>query len=203
MLIPGAPFVLALNHLVAAAEWARLKLEAFAGQRLLLEIGPARLGLAVTESGLFETREEASKENAGEGEADVHILLPPATPFLLLEGGMPRVLQDAQVRGNVEFAETLNFVFRHLAWDVEADLAAVVGDIPAHRLAQLGRATQARLRQAVENLRENVREYLLYEAGMLVTTGEFSRQAHAIGTFRDEVAALEKRILALPVANGA
>jgi ubiquinone biosynthesis protein UbiJ len=202
MRIPSAPLISALNHLVTAAEWARLKLEPFAGQTLLLEIpstepegkspsagpGPGlRLGVVVTETGLFALREDM-------GEAtDVCIRFSPATPFLML-AGMRRVFQEARVEGSVEFAETLGFVFRNLDWDVEADLAALIGDIPAHRLTRLGRVLGERLRQRGENLREKAREFLLHEAGMLVTPQDFSHFTHALHAFQEDLAALEKRV---------
>ncbi|MDR3323968.1 MAG: hypothetical protein LBS89_07185, partial [Zoogloeaceae bacterium] len=131
----AAPLVLAINHLLAAAEWARLRLLPFAGQRLRLEIGPVRLGFVLMETGLFATDAAGEAVDA----AAVHITLPPDTPLLLLRDAS-LVMQQTQISGNVDFAETLNFVFRHLEWDAEADLAGLIGDMPARRLTLLGQA---------------------------------------------------------------
>jgi ubiquinone biosynthesis protein UbiJ len=180
------PLVLALNHLLATAEWARQRLQAFAGQTLRLEIGPFALGLNVTETGFFALREEADA-------AAVRVTLPPAAPFLLLQD-IDRIMQEASVSGNVEFAETLSFVFRNLEWDAEADLASFTGDILAHRLARAGRALRARLRQAGENLAMNLVEYARDEAEWLTAPAQISDFACAVNALQKDVEKLEARL---------
>ena len=50
----------------------------------------------------------------------------------MLDGGKP----DVQVQGDVQLAADINWLIDHVRWDVEADLARIVGDVPAHMLAQ-------------------------------------------------------------------
>jgi ubiquinone biosynthesis protein UbiJ len=46
----------------------------------------------------------------------------------LLQGGKPEV----HVQGDVQLAAEVNWITDHVRWDVEADLARIVGDVPAH-----------------------------------------------------------------------
>jgi ubiquinone biosynthesis protein UbiJ len=40
------------------------------------------------------------------------------------------------VQGDVQLAADINWLIDHVRWDLEADLARIVGDVPAHMLAQ-------------------------------------------------------------------
>jgi ubiquinone biosynthesis protein UbiJ len=182
-------FLFAVNHLLASADWARQRLHAFTGRVLRLEIGPLALNLSITEEGCFALQEESAK-------ADVCVTLPSATPFLLLQD-TDRVMQEARVSGNVEFAEAVSFVFRNLEWDVEADLAPLTGDILAHRLTGLGRALRKHLRQAGENLVANLAEYACHEARWLVASAQTSAFARDVDALRQETERLEKRLARL------
>ncbi|MDR1889746.1 MAG: hypothetical protein LBQ81_10270 [Zoogloeaceae bacterium] len=185
-----APLVFALNHLLDNASWARARLTSFAGQTLTLQGGPWRLGFIVTDTGRFQAHTESDEAAA------VSITLPPAAPFLLFTDS-ERLLQQAQISGNVDFAESLNFVFRNLEWDMEADLAALIGDIPARRLTRLGRALRERLRQKAENLAANVSEYLRDEAGCLISPRQMARFAAEVQAVDAETTQQEKRLRTL------
>lgn len=187
-MLPAAPAVFALNHLLQGASWARQRLQGFAGRRLGLAVGPLALGLAVSEAGLFVAADPEA--------ADVRIELPAAAPFWLFVD-LDRLLHAARIDGHAEFAETLGFVLRHLDWDVEADLAAVFGDLLAHRLVACGRALRRHLARAAVNFAANLGEYAQYEAGLLATPAETSAFSHAVSGLRDDAARLEKRLAAL------
>lgn len=145
---------------------------------------PVRVQLAVDAQGMFA---------AGKGEPDVEIVLPAETPLLALQG-MDAAMRRAQVRGSVEFADTLGFVLRHLSWDFEEDLSRLVGDIAAHRIGNGIRSFTAWQRQASINAAENFSEYLRFEAGLLPTPSEVTTFSTDADTLRDDVARLEKRI---------
>jgi len=97
----------------------------------------------------------------------------------------------------VDVAETLAFVFRNLKWDAEADLAAVIGDIPAHRLVKIGRSLADSLQVAARNTAENIREYAVEESAMLVVPADMASFGEAVNRLRDDVARLEKRLVKL------
>jgi len=45
-----------------------------------------------------------------------------------------------RIEGDVQLAAEINWMADHLRWDVEEDLARVIGDVPAHTLARVGRS---------------------------------------------------------------
>src|SRR3989344_5179496 len=62
-----------------------------------------------------------------------------------LRGDKPAI----RIEGDVQLAAEINWLVDHVRWDVEEDLARVIGDAPAHTVAQVAsRAAQA-LRQFV------------------------------------------------------
>lgn len=185
-MILSSGILLGLNHLLQGAEWARLRLRPFSGQVLKIQLAPLTFSLGVTQEGLFCPAEQAAQ-------ASVSITLPGTTPLLMLQDSS-LVLQQAGVSGNAEFAETLSFIFRNLSWDVEADLAPLVGDVLAHRLVQTGKALKAKLAKSTGNLAANCLEYARDEVELLVDTRRQEQITRDIGTLRDDTARLEKRI---------
>jgi ubiquinone biosynthesis protein UbiJ len=53
----------------------------------------------------------------------------------LARGDKPRV----RIEGDVQLAAEINWLIDNVRWDAEEDLARLVGDAPAHALAQWGR----------------------------------------------------------------
>ncbi len=189
MLAPSAIVLPLLNHLLSGEEWARLRLQPFRGQTALIEGGPIRLAMTVDDSGLFRTatREEAAAVTISFGpEAPVKLLTEPAGLFA-----------SARLSGAANFAETLAFVFRNLRWDYEGDLAGVIGDIPARRLARLLVDGINWHRSSVQRLGENFAEYVTEESLLLATARDLLRFAEEVDRLRDDLARLEKRVARL------
>jgi ubiquinone biosynthesis protein UbiJ len=188
-----------LNHLLQGASWAPARLMPFAGRRARFEMPPWHLDLSIAEDGYFLPLAEASHDaNSGATAPDVVIQLPADTPFLLPQG-LDKVMAVAHVTGNAEFATELSFVFKHLHWDFEEDLAQVLGDIPAHRLVQGAKGVLAWQQQAAINLAENISEYLVLENPLLVANGEFNTLRDDISQFSADLAKLESRLAALRI----
>jgi ubiquinone biosynthesis protein UbiJ len=61
---------------------------------------------------------------------------------LLLQGERAPV----QIEGDVQLAAEMAWLADNLRWDVEDDLARVLGDVPAHALADAGRRLVQALR---------------------------------------------------------
>jgi ubiquinone biosynthesis protein UbiJ len=100
----------------------------------------------------------------------------------------------ARLSGSAEFAETVAFVFRNLRWDVEADLAAVIGDIPAHRSFAAIQNFIALQKRSVTNLGRNFKEFLTEDSQQLVAQRDISAFSQSVEMLRDDLARLEKRI---------
>jgi len=180
-----AALLAGLNHMLAGANWARARLAPYAGRRACIAMPPFRLAFAVATDGGFEPAD-------ADALPDVTILLPADTPFRLPQG-LDKVMAAARVEGNAEFATELSFVFRHLRWDAEEDLAGLVGDIAAHRLVAGATRLADWQRQAAGHFGENVAEYLVQETGTLVGRAEFSAFAAETARLDAALAVLEKR----------
>lgn len=185
-------FLAALNHLLASEEWARGRLRPFAGQTVRLELPPLRFYFEITPEGY-------SRKGNGETPATVTIAMPNASPLRLLGGlGDPSsLLALAQVTGAAGLADCIGFVMRNLRWDVESDLANVVGDIPAHRLARAGRQLVDWQRKSTWNLARNVAEYFTEESPAIASQRDVAEFGREVDALAGPLSILEKRIAAL------
>ncbi len=141
-----------LNHVLSAEPAALQRLQAHAGRSVQLELRgwPGVLPalppttFRVSAAGLLEW---------GEGDApeppDLRVGIDASNPALAamqaLSGERPRV----DVSGDAAFAADLNWLFDNLRWDVQDDLARVLGPLPAREMARLGGGIKAGLREAV------------------------------------------------------
>lgn len=182
-------FLAALNHLLEGANWARARLVPFAGRRARFAMAPFDFGFEVSAEGMVAA-------NPDPAQTDVVIRLPADTPFLLSQG-LDKVMAQATVEGNAEFATELSFVFRNLRWDAEEDLSKLVGDIAAHRLVQGANRFVAWQQQAATHLAENVTEYLTLEKPVLVPRSELLALRDDIARFDAALARAESRLNAL------
>jgi len=180
--------LLALNHLLQDARWARDRLAPFAGKSLRLTLPPLQLDLAVDAEGLLAPIELES--------FDVEISFPADAPMLAL-AGTENLYKAANISGSAEFADALGFVMRNLRWDYEEDLSRYVGDIAAHRMAGLFAAFVAWQRQARQNLAENLAEYLTEEQPTLAKTETIKTFALEIERLREDLQRLEQRVALL------
>ncbi|MEY3201504.1 MAG: hypothetical protein RIR70_1054 [Pseudomonadota bacterium] len=174
----------AINHLLAAAPWARSKLSPFAGRVFAIQIPPLTFTAQVTAEGLLCEGEDTPR---------VEISLPPAAlPFMM--SGMDAVFRHARISGEAEFAEAIGFVARNLAWDAEEDLSRFIGDIAAHRAVGTARAILAWQKQSAVNFAENLAEYLTEENRLLMKPSPIKPFIEEVDALRDAIARLEKRV---------
>ena len=176
----GPPGVLGfINHLLVGEDWARDRLKPFAGQLVRLELGVLERSLEITADGLFA----AGDENAA---VAVTITLPADAPLRALID-RPALFAAAQISGAAELAENLGFLFRNLRWDVESDLAGLVGDIAARRLVEGGKRVGRWQTAQARNLALNLAEYFAEESPLIARRQD-------LGDFCAEVDALQARL---------
>ena len=181
------PVIAFINHLLAEEQWAREKLAPFAGKRVRVTApGLPDLAFTVSADGMIESTK-------GDGEPDLTVALSPAALPKLMQRD-ESVLQTVSFTGDAELASALQFLFRHLRWEVEEDLSRVVGDVAAHRIVATGRAFAAWQKDAAERFGQNVAEYLTEEAELLATKPELARFSREVGELVDAVERLEKRL---------
>lgn len=178
-----------LNHVMRSEEWPLERLKKHAGAEVLIESGPFRLSFRLDELGQMSA--DCAKDTP-----DVTLTLPADVPLRLM-GDRETLFSAVRLSGAVEVAESLAFVLRNLRYDLEGDLAQLIGDIAAHRLVKTGRALGGQIQQAVKRTGENVAEYLSTGTNLLAARSEIEGQVVAVDALRDDVARLEKRIARL------
>lgn len=176
-----------IKHLLAQSDWARRRLQPFAGRVAQFDMPPFEGAFAITPEGNIAAPDARVKS------ADVTIRLPALSPLLLLQG-MASLMRSVRLEGGIDFAEALGFVLRNLRWDAEEDLSRVVGDIAAHRLVNGARKFAGWQQQATQNLAENFAEYFTEEQPLITGRAAIADFSAAVETLRDDLARLEKRL---------
>jgi len=176
-----------LNHLLAQQPWAAERLKAFAGQCVEFRCPPfPNLRLAILDTGFTEqARVDATS-------ALVVKLSPGALPLVLARD--EAALKQIEVEGSAELASAVQYLFRHVAWDIEEDLSGFFGDIVAHRLVSGGKTFAAWQRDAATRLAENLAEYWTEEQPLLARPADVEKFCREVDTLCDDAARLEKRI---------
>ena len=141
--------VLLLNHVLMQEPQAMARLVQQKGRLLKVQWLQWHLQLRISPAGLFEHM----PQGADGGAVDLQLTLTGANPWQVLQplfdGGKP----DVQVQGDVQLAADINWLIDHVRWDIEGDLARILGDVPAHLLADgVQRMVQA-LRQFAGSVR--------------------------------------------------
>lgn len=138
--------VLMVNHVLMQEQEAQTRLRRHAGSVVQASWRQFELRLLVTPAGLFDLAEPAVTP-------DLTLALTQESPVELtrtaLRGDKPPVL----ISGGVQLAAEINWVVEHVRWDVEEDLSRLLGDGPAHALAEAARGAAAALRRFVGDRR--------------------------------------------------
>lgn len=179
-----------LNHLLSAEGWASARLKPFSGQRARFQLGPFRQTVVVGGDGSLAACDDG-------GTAAVTVCLPDDAPFRLLRDH-GSLFGSARIAGAADFAEALGFVARNLRWDAEADLARILGDIPAHRLAQVARGLVASGSEQRRRLFDAAAEFAAENTAAVLTTSTLHDFRTELRILTDDLTRLEQRIGALP-----
>jgi ubiquinone biosynthesis protein UbiJ len=184
MAVLETPFAFALNRLLEAEPWARERLAPFAGETVELRAPylPA-VRFAIVEGGRL----------APGGEASLRISLR-AGALAALARGEDHFMREVDIEGNARLAQEVLHLARHLRWDFEEDLARIVGDAPAHAMAQALRGIVSWQADAARRLGENLMEYALEEGRLLAPRAQFAEFSAEVARLRDAIERLEKRL---------
>ena len=181
------PGIFALNHLLNAEAWARDKLKPYAGQCVEFRSPPLpALRLDILDSGLVRAAAEDAVPNL------VVTVGPSALPASLR--GEDALMREIGIDGNADLAGTVQYLFRHLRWDVAEDLSKVFGDVLAQRMVTEGKRLAAWNREAAEKLAQNFAEYWIEEQPLLARPSDVRQFLADADQLRDDLARLEKRI---------
>ncbi|GAA3907518.1 SCP2 sterol-binding domain-containing protein [Halomonas cibimaris] len=160
----------AINALLARDPAAPGRLEALAGSRLLVRLEQPRLALMLHFHRAGIDLAHASDDADCEASADAVVELTPETLSRWAGGeSLERLMFSGRLslRGRTHLLEAAQALFTDLDIDWEGELAGLLGDTPAHSLAEgLRRVARFGLR-AKDELLADVAEYVFEEARLL------------------------------------
>ena len=180
------PATRALNHVLRSAPLAMERLRKHAGRTAAFHVGPLTLAFTVQTTG-----EVTAAVPGASRDLTVRI-----SPFLLprLAAREEAALREVEMQGDMELAQEISFLARHLTWDVEEDLSKVVGDIAAHRLVGSARAFSRWGRDAALRTAQGAAEYWTEESPLIASRVKVDGFVRDVSELRDAVDRLEKRI---------
>ena len=181
-----------LNHLLRQSPGAAEALRRHAGRSVRFDLTLVQVDCRIADDGCFS---EAAVDTP-----DAVIRPTPALVARLPFFGRD-ALREAEYSGDPALLATLDRVFKQLNWDVEADLAPLVGDIAAHRLHALGRDTLAGIAHTLTALGRNASEYVIEEAELMARGVDVARFNHAVDMLADDAARLDARLRVLEADN--
>jgi len=189
-LITEALIERSLNHLLQQSPGAAEALVRHAGRSVRFDLTLAQVDFRIADDGCFS---EAAVD------APDAVIRPTPALFARLPFFGREALRHADYSGDPALLATLDRVFKQLDWDVEADLAPVVGDIAAHRLHALGRDVLAGIAHTAAALGHNASEYVVEEAEMMARGVDVARFNREVDTLADDMARLDARLRLLEI----
>ena len=150
--------VLLVNHVLSAEPMAIQRSRPHAGKCICLQLRdvpallswlPSELTVVVTAAGLLDWQGDATER------ADLIATVDVSNPAQALASAVAGRWPAVEVAGDAAFAADVSWLFDHLRWDVQDDLARVVGDGPAVQLMRVGTAVAAGLRGALRTVTQS------------------------------------------------
>ena len=138
--------VLLVNHVVMQEKEAQDRLTRKKGNVIRVRWGVLAIDLRITPAGLFE-RVLRSVDQAIK--PDLLVSVAADSPLAVVQSVLAGKPPPVKIEGDVQLAAELGWLAENLRWDVEEDLSRMLGDIPAHVLADAGRKLVASLKQFV------------------------------------------------------
>ncbi|MFC5521200.1 hypothetical protein [Polaromonas jejuensis] len=132
--------VLFLNHVLMQEKQAQDRLLRQKGRVVHAQWGVFAIDLVVTPAGLVDRTMPAEKPD---------LLLSVATepPLIVVQSVLAGKPPPVTIEGDVQLAADLGWLAENLRWDAEEDLSRLIGDAPAHALADMGRRLLSGLKQ--------------------------------------------------------
>jgi ubiquinone biosynthesis protein UbiJ len=134
--------VLLLNHMLMQESEAMARLARQKNQVMLVQWRAFNFKLVATPAGLLDL---ATPEST----PDLTMTMTDESPLALAQTALRGDKPSVRIEGDVQLAAEVNWLTDHVRWDMEEDLARVMGDVPAHTLGQMARAMTSTLREFI------------------------------------------------------
>ena len=176
----------AVNHLLRSRPLALERLRPHAGRTVGFRIGPLAFALTVQSTGEVVAAVPGAPED----------LVVRMSPFLVprLAAREDAAFREIEMQGDTELAQEVSFLATNLTWDYEEDLAKVVGDIAAHRIAGAARGVARWTRETGLRAAQGAAEYWTEESPPIASRVKVESFVRGVSDLRDAVDRLEKRL---------
>lgn len=124
--------VLFLNHVLQQEKSAQDRLLRQKGRVVHVLWGIFAIDLIVTPAGLVDRAATGAKP-------DLVLSLAAESPVVMLQSALSGKAPPVKIEGDVQLAADVGWLAENLRWDAEEDLSRLIGDAPAHALADAGR----------------------------------------------------------------
>lgn len=131
--------VLLLNHVLMQEPQAQARLARRQASVIQVRWALFELHWLITPAGLLERADPQRTP-------DLVLSLDGHTPLQVLRRVLEGERPPVQIEGDVQLAAEVAWLADNLRWDIEEDLSRVLGDVPAHALAQAARRVMQGLR---------------------------------------------------------
>jgi ubiquinone biosynthesis protein UbiJ len=129
--------VLLLNHVLQQEPEAQARLKRQAGRLVEASWRVFTVRLVATPAGLLDLGPAGTPP-------DLTLTLTDESPWSLAQAALRGDKPPVRIAGDVQLAAEVQWLVDHVRWDLEEDLARVVGDAPAHAVSQaMQRAAEA------------------------------------------------------------
>ncbi|GAA3988924.1 hypothetical protein GCM10022279_10070 [Comamonas faecalis] len=132
--------VLFLNHVLMQESEAMARLARQSGRTAQVQWRGFHIGLQITPAGLLDLAPVGATPS-------LRVEVTEASALALASGVLRGDKPTVRIEGDVQLAGEINWVVEHVRWDVEDDLARLVGDAPAHTLARLAQGVAEALQR--------------------------------------------------------
>lgn len=134
--------VLLLNHVLMQESEATARLVRQKGRVMLVQWRSFSFKLQATPAGLLDLAD-------AQAQPDLVLTVTDESPLALAQAALRGDKPAVRIEGDVQLAAEVNWLTEHVRWDMEEDLARVMGDVPARTLSELAQGLAAGVRQFV------------------------------------------------------
>jgi ubiquinone biosynthesis protein UbiJ len=146
---------LLLNHVIAAEPVAAERLRPHSGRSIQLQWtgwpsllpAPPLVAFAITPAGLLEWCGEQAP-----AQPDLRVTIDASNPLKLVGQWLAGERPSIGIEGDSALATDVSWLIDNLRWDIEDDVARIIGQAPAHELARAASVISTGLREAVRAL---------------------------------------------------
>ena len=143
--------LLLVNHVLMQEPEAMNRLARQKGRCVVMQWNQWSFAVRITPAGLFDVLPPSELHTPGAG--DLMLWITETSPSSLVQALMTGQKPPVRIEGDVQLAADINWLFDHVRWDIEEDVAKLLGDAPAYALGQAVRRAQAAVLQLMGRIK--------------------------------------------------